>query len=340
MDTLLSRTTPEQRRELFAATAARMGIGERLVEKDYWVCWMLRRLFTLPEAARHLTFKGGTSLSKAFGLIARFSEDIDLIIDRSWLGVPDAPSGSPLQWLKKIKKACRYKVRDELLPALDQELQTHLAGQEWKLVGEQESDEDPRVVLFRYPTVLSPTVGGYVQAEVKMEFNARSDADPTKEATVRAYAATEFPAVLPDADIPLRCLTPERTLWEKATLLHEELCRPIEEGVRPRLSRHFYDLAQLLEGGVGERALADLALYDRVVQHRAVFFANDWMGDYSTLLAGPLILKPADDRRADWLRDYGQMGEMFFHEAPAFDDVMAAVEAFATKFNLTRALNS
>ena len=102
MDTLLSRTTPEDRRDLFTATADRMGIGARLVEKDYWVCWMLRRLFTLPEIAGHLTFKGGTSLSKAFGLIERFSEDIDLIIERSWLGVPDAPTGSTVQWLKKI----------------------------------------------------------------------------------------------------------------------------------------------------------------------------------------------------------------------------------------------
>ena len=338
MDTLLSRTTPEDRRDLFTATADRMGIGARLVEKDYWVCWMLRRLFTLPEIAGHLTFKGGTSLSKAFGLIERFSEDIDLIIERSWLGVPDAPTGSAVQWLKKIKKACRYKVRDELVPTLTRDIGNRLAGEPWRFVSPQEIDEDPRVIHFHYPTVLPPSVGDYVQAQVTLEFNARSDAEPAQEATVRAYAAAEFPTVLPDADIRLRCLAPERTFFEKATLLHEELCRPIQQGVRPRLSRHFYDLAQMLARGVGERALADLALYDRVMRHRAAFFANDWMGDYSAMRTGPLILKPSDDRHAEWERDYVQMNAMFFREPPNFGDVIAAVDAFAAKLNSMRKL--
>lgn len=336
MDTLLSRTTATQRRELFDATAGRMGIGAHLVEKDFWVCWTLRRLFSLPEAGKHLTFKGGTSLSKAFGLIARFSEDIDLIIERSWISVPDSPTGSTLQWLKKIKKACRYKVRDVLFPELFNDITDRLPRGTWELTAPQSSDEDPRVILFRYPSVLPPIVGGYVQSEVKMEFNARSEAEPVQEATILPYAATEFPAVIPDGKTRLRCLAPERTFLEKATLLHEELCRPLAQGVRPRLSRHFYDLAQMLAGGIGDRALADLTLFDRVVHHRAAFFASDWMGDYNTLLSGPLILKPSDDRHSAWALDYRLMSEMFFTEPPAFDAVISQVHAFATKLNMLR----
>jgi hypothetical protein len=158
MDTLLSRLTPQERRELFAATAARMGIDERLIEKDFWVCWMLRRLFTLPEIGDHLTFKGGTSLSKAFSLIRRFSEDIDPIVERSWLGMPETPSGSPRQWLNKIKDACRGKVRDVLVPALEKESARLLSGESWKLIAEQTRDEDPRELRFIYPTVLPPSV--------------------------------------------------------------------------------------------------------------------------------------------------------------------------------------
>jgi len=202
MDTLLSRTTPDERRDLFAATAERMGIDERLIEKDFWVCWMLRRLFTLPEIGEHLTFKGGTSLSKAFGLIARFSEDIDLIIGRSWLGVPDAPTGSHRQWINKIKDACRQKIRDVLYPALEKELGKQLSGQSMKLIAEQTGNEDPRELRFVYPTVLPSSPGGYVRPEIKMEFTARSDGEPSVQANVQPYAATEFPHVFTIAETP------------------------------------------------------------------------------------------------------------------------------------------
>lgn len=336
MDTLLSRTTPKERRELFDVTAARMGIGGRLVEKDFWVCWTLRRLFALSGIGEHLTFKGGTSLSKAFGLIARFSEDIDLIIERRWLGVPDAPPGSPLQWLKKIKRACRYNVRDVLYPSLHKELSTRLRDEKWNLEAPQQSDEDPRVLTFTYPSAFPLGIGGYVRAEVKMEFNARSEDEPAQEGIVTPYAAVEFPSVLPDAMTRLRCLAPERTLFEKATLLHEELYRPIAQGVRPRLSRHFSDVAEMIAKGVADRALLDLPLYARVVRHRAAFFANDWMGDYSTMLNGPLVLKPSGHRLPAWERDYALMTEMFFSEPAPFDTILNSADAFAAQLNALR----
>ena len=338
MDTLLTRTTAEQRRDLFVATGERMGISAQLVEKDFWVCWILRRLFTLPELAGHLTFKGGTSLSKAFGIIERFSEDIDLIIERSWLGIPDEPTGSSVQWLKKVKRACRRKLSEVLIPMLQKDIADRLSAESFELSTNQTSDEDPRVFFFHYPTVLSETPPGYVQPVVKMEFNARSDSEPAHEAIVRPYAAIEFPDVLPASETRLRCLAPERTFLEKATLLHEELLRPIALGVRLRLSRHYYDLEQMLRHGIGERALADLALYERVVRHRALFFPNDWMGDYSTMLNGPLILKPSDERLPDWRRDYEQMTVMFFREPPKFDDLLIAADEFAAKINAVRGL--
>jgi hypothetical protein len=328
----------EERRDLFIATAGRMGIRAELIEKDFWVCWILRRLFTLPEIGGHLTFKGGTSLSKAYGLIDRFSEDIDLVLERTWLGVPSKPAGSDLQWLKKIKRTCRYKVRDELIPSLASEIDARLKDEVWELESPQSGDEDPRVAIFRYPTVFPGRVGDYVLSEVKMEFNARSDAEPAFEAEVRPYAAIMFPHVLPEAGTRLRCLAPERTFLEKATLLHEELCRPIELGVRPRLSRHFYDLAQMLSHGFEARILANLALYDAVVRHRSTFFANDWMGDYSGMLTGMLILRPADDRLAEWRRDYEATSMMFFGEPPPFDDLIDAADSFARKLNGARGL--
>lgn len=336
MDTLLTRTTPEERLELFNQTAAKMGISARLVEKDFWVCWILQRLFNLPEFGPHLTFKGGTSLSKAFGLIERFSEDIDLIIERSWLGVADAPEGSPKQWIKKIKEACRYKVRGSLLPLLEEEVKTRLGDQPWELTAPEQKDADPRVILFRYPTVMTSPADAYVRSEIKLEINARSDADPVQNATIRPYAAVEFPDVFPNGEFCVQCLSPERTFFEKATLLHEELCRPVEQGVRPRLSRHFYDLAAMLERGISDRIMAVPTLYDKVVEHRAVFFANGWMGDYSAMKSGPLILTLASERRSEWQKDYEQMKEMFFSDPPTFEVMMNTVETFVTKFNKIR----
>jgi hypothetical protein len=153
---------------------------------------------------------------------------------------------------------------------------------------------------------------------------------------VRPYAAIEFPHVLPEAVTRLRCLAAERTFLEKATLLHEELRRPIGLGVRPRLSRHIYDLAQMLAHGFEARILANLPLYEAVVRHRAIFFANDWMGDYSGMLTGMLVLRPADDRLAEWRRDYEETSIMFFSEPPPFDDLLDAVDSFARKLNEVR----
>jgi hypothetical protein len=194
------------------------------------------------------------------------------------------------------------------------------------------------MVVFRYPTAFPERVGDYVLSEVKMEFNSRSDAEPANEAEVRPYAAIEFPDVLPEAGTRLRCLAPERTFLEKATLLHEELLRPIQLGVRSRLSRHIYDLAQMLAHGFEGRILDNLDLYQAVVRHRAVFFANDWMGDYSGMLTGMLILRPADDRLAEWRRDYKETGIMFFSEPPPFGDLLDAVDSFARNLNKARGL--
>jgi len=137
---------------------------------------------------------------------------------------------------------------------------------------------------------------------------------------------------------PLRCLAPKRTFFEKATLLHEELLRPIESGMRPRLSRHFYDLAQMHAKGLGQDAIADLALYEGVVRHRAAFFRNKWMGDYTALLDGPLILRPTEDRRAAWNRDYDDMKVMLFHEPPPFEELLAVADKIASSLNAARGI--
>jgi hypothetical protein len=172
-----------------------------------------------------------------------------------------------------------------------------------------------------------------------MEFNSRSDAEPAGEADVRPYVAIEFPELLPAAETRLRCLAPERTFLEKATLVHEELHRPIEYGVRPRLSRHIYDLAEMLARGIEPRVMENLDLYDAVVRHRAVFFANEWMGDYSGMLTGPLILRPTGQRLAEWRRDYEETNIMFFTHAPGFADLLDTVDAFAGRLNKARGLN-
>ncbi len=321
-------------------TAARKGWAEFSVEKDFWVCWALRQLFAMPELAGHLTFKGGTSLSKAWGLIERFSEDLDLTIDRRVFGFgggnsPEQASSAKQQAkrLKALRLACGEFVRDELLPKLADRMQAELGAGGWELALAAD-DPDGQTLLFRYPTHYTTTRARYVRPLVRIEFGGRSDPWPTQERAVCSVMAEVFPQLFSEPETLVQALAPERTFWEKAMLLHEETCRPNNKPRRPRMARHYYDLYRLIESGVAARAACDMALFDQVLAHRRVFFSQSWV-DYRALAPGTLRLLPPIEREAAWRQDYAAMqGEMFSVRPPTFDHVLALVGQFQTTFNL------
>lgn len=342
MNTFL-QLLPQERALAFQQVQAKMGLQAFSVEKDFWVCWTLRELFSLPEIGCHLTFKGGTSLSKAWGYIRRFSEDIDIIVDKNPLGFagdenPEKAASKKQRRMRmeELMDACKTWVQRTLLPALQTRFQESLGQVEWRL--EVDPDiSDGQCLLFHYPSVFPAGTAGYVRQVVKIELGARSDDWPHEVREIQPYVIEAFPAFEPNGagKFRVQVLTAERTFWEKACLLHEETFRPIEK-VRPmRMSRHYYDLWCMIQAGVGQQALASPDLFARVVEHRRVFFAYTWV-DYETHRAGAFKLLPPEGHLPSWQDDYAAMRTtMFFEDPPDFDTLMAAAQRFVDAFNAT-----
>jgi hypothetical protein len=328
----------EQRRNAFTETEARLGLNRTSVEKDLWVCWTLRELFQLPDMGKHLFFKGGTSLSKAWRLIDRFSEDIDIVIDRAYLGFggdaspEQAPSKKQQrQRLGNLRTTCQQVIRDRLQPAfISHRAATLPKDQSCKLI-EDPDDPDGQTLLLQYPSVLPPS--DYVRPVVRIEMGARSDTEPFETPLIRPYVAEALPEIRGMDAFPVRAIAARRTFWEKAMLLHEENYRPAGKPRKARLARHHYDLWCLITKGIADQAVADKGLFERVLAHREIFFRWSWM-DYTTMRRGSLNLVPPDDQIKNWAADYKAMGtEMFFGEVPSFEAVVKVIGDFERRFN-------
>lgn len=329
----------ERRRLAFQQVDAEMGLQAFSVEKDFWVCWTLHELFALPGIGEHLTFKGGTSLSKAWKLIERFSEDIDLIVDKKVLGfggdaAPDkaATKKQRKARLEALMEACWEWVQGTLQPALAARIAEALGPDGWKLEVDPDMP-DGQCLLFRYPSVFPANAAGYVPPQVKIELGARSDDWPHEAKVITPYVLEQLSILDADLSAPVRVLAAERTFWEKACLLHEETFRPGDKPRKLRMARHYYDMWCLLRAGVGERALADTDLFQRVADHREIFFRYSWV-DYSTHKPGSFRLVPPLAQLPAWKADYQAMlGPMFFGDAPSFEEILRAVGEFESRFN-------
>lgn len=339
MDAFLAQPV-ERQRVLYEEAGRQLGLSAGSVEKDLWVCWTLRALFRLPTSGAHLTFKGGTSLSKGWKLIERFSEDIDVVIDREFLGFggANAPeeAASNKQRAKRLDLlmfACQQHIQEALRPSLEQEIRRRLPlpGQ-WRLESDVD-DLDGQTLLFHYPPAMGETA--YVRPVVKIELGARSDTEPSATPEIAPYLADVFADDVVDARFSVRAVAPERTFWEKAALLHEETYREGAAAPKARLARHYYDLWCLITRGVAERAVVDTGLFERVAAHRAVFFRRS-RDAQASFRPGSLRLIPDAERRGYWKRDYDAMREsMFFGETPEFDEIIALVTRFEEMFNAT-----
>ena len=331
----------EDRRRLCTEAEARTGLPPASIEKDFWVCWILRELFMLPEWGARLTFKGGTALSKGWKLIERFSEDIDIVVDREFLGFggdasPETTSSKKQRRarLDALKLECQRRIHAELRPALEDRMRQSLpAGSHWDLVpAPLDEDPDGQTLLFHYPESLAATAT-YLRPVVKIEMGARSDIEPAGAPAIRPYLAEAFPDVAGPSSFEVRALLPERTFWEKAMLLHEATYRSAEKTRKGRLARHYYDLWCLIQRGVAARAAQDLGLFTRTASHREIYFNWSWM-DYRTLRRGTLRLLPLESQMDDWRHDYQAMtGEMFFGPVPTFEEIVRVVGKFERAFN-------
>jgi hypothetical protein len=320
-------------RDLFVATARRVGTTEQNVEKDFWVCWTMAALFQeRPAGAPRLLFKGGTSLSKAFGLIQRFSEDIDITVFREDLGEP--VSIDELETLSTrrrrakldaIRAACQRYLMEDLRPQLAVQVAAATRTAPGADVVIDDLDPDGQTILVRYPSVFAPDP--YVRSVVRIEAGAKSALDPHGVVVLTPYVAAE----IPDSDLTVEGVTtilPERTFWDKVVIVHglrawfERRGELRQEG--QRVSRHYYDLHTMFPTDAGARALADRALGSECVRHAAMFFGRPDF-DLESASAGRFALRPNAAMLDGLRRDYDAMAGMVFGPVPAFDEVVASI---------------
>jgi hypothetical protein len=334
---------PETRMGLFSTTAQRLGSTPQNVEKDFWVCWTLDALFNgLAPGGPRLLFKGGTSLSKGFGLISRFSEDIDVTVFRDDLG-----EGMPVAELQALSSNQRRKRLDAIQAACEAYLQGPLFAELNAIVlaAAQRNDldssrfqvrpdsDDAQTLLLWYPAAMP--ADDYVRPAVKIESGAKSALDPNNPQIVRPYVDDDAPGL--DLSVPnVTTVDPQRTFWDKVIILHG-LRRWYERrgelrGGNQRVSRHYYDIHRLMESEEGVRAIADRALGIDCVAHARMFFDRP---DYDLASAVPpsFALAPHDAMIDALRRDYGAMAAMIFGPPPNFDLVLESVSRLETMLN-------
>lgn len=331
----ISIVSQEEREFFFRAAADIKRMPFEIIEKDYWVVWVLDRLFSLQKLKPHLTFKGGTSLSKIYGLIDRFSEDIDLSIERSFFGVADDPEQAPSRkkqtaLIDHLSQTCSAYVQTQMLKNLKNEMAIKLRTElGWHLFSDEE-DPDRQTLLFEYHSASARD--GYIRPVVRIEIGARSEHWPVSEHKIESYAKEALGDKIYEPQTLVRVLNAERTFWEKATILHQYAHLPEGKKLPPRISRHFYDFFRLLNSPIKQRALSEIGLLERVAIHKSIYFPSSW-ANYGAARKGTLKLFPLDRVFKDLERDYALMGSMFFREFPDWGLILKTIRDFETELN-------
>ena len=328
------RLSGKDRLDALGVAADRLGRPAHLLEKDVWVVWAIQQLFGSPIGT-NLVFKGGTSLSKAYQVIDRFSEDVDLTFDIRAL-IPDllggredampATSSEERRWSKRVRQALPEWVAGTVQPILQQAMDREGIDAGLRIDGDK--------LFIDYPHLAQGT--GYVSPSVMLEFGARSTGEPASPRDIVCDAASviegvEFPTARP------RVMHAERTFWEKATAIHVFCLQNRMRG--DRFSRHWHDVARLDDAGIAAAAIEDRALATAVARHKTMFFAEKaadatWI-DYGTATSGHLQLVPGGDALKALADDYGRMVEdgLLASTPEPFGDLMDRCAGIARKAN-------
>jgi hypothetical protein len=322
----------QQRADFFNRFEALTGTAPVIAEKDFWVCWLLDLIFATPELGDEAVFKGGTSLSKVFNAISRFSEDVDLGISPKAIGWSEAEleSVSKNAWTERIRPKleadCAHHVESHWLPRLEKEAVKLLGeaprGKRWLRYQLDAASRSPEIHLD-YPSVLAAGVN-YIARSVKIEFGSLADQRPTGSHEIEAWVASLAPGVFPDFRAKVVALEIERTFWEKATILHADFHRPADKPQPARYARHYADFAALWRHPGGQRAAQRLDLLERVRHHKSRFFASSW-AHYTTAVPGTLRFVPPDSRLAELRADYAAMQPMFLSTPLPFAEMLAVL---------------
>lgn len=304
-------------------------ISQIAIEKDWWVTATLKAIFQT-ECRDSLIFKGGTSLSKGFNLIERFSEDIDLAISHHFFGIDKTSKNQR----EKLRKISRTYIHEKLSPQLDSSLkEMGITGYtienitkvqdktgEWRPI---DSDKDPTVIMLHYKSILDDAVS-YIPQRVKIEISCLSMDEPTEERHIQSLISESFEGEDTDASCMIRTVLPSRTFLEKIFLLAEEFQKEKPRNVR--MSRHLYDIEKLMDTKYGVEALSDRTLFDAIVNHRRTYYAMKFV-DYNLHNPATISLTIPEKEMDAWKADYDYMQHFFIYgESLDFEDLIKRVE--------------
>ena len=327
----------KDREALFRNTSNKMGMTEAIIEKDFWVCWMLDYLFHRCQWKDNLAFKGGTSLSKAYGLIQRFSEDIDLILDWRVLGYKKNKPRSERSNTKQdsFNKEANLKaegfLKDIFLPSMKMDIKNELSTNIQCYI----DSNDGQTVKFAYPNSFSDTS---ILQEIRLEIGALAAWTPAKKYAITPYVAQKYGHLFEQPSTEILTVLPERTFWEKVTILHREAFRPVDKEFPPRYSRHYYDLYCMAQSKVIKNALTEVELLNRVVEFKDKFYRCPW-ARYDLADFGTMQLMPPEYNMSTLREDYAHMQNMIFGKKPDFEEIMFGIKVLESKINHIAAYN-
>lgn len=322
---------PERQQELLGQASSRSGLPAGAIEKDWWVTLALKAVFQTPWA-QHLVFKGGTSLSKAWGLIDRFSEDIDLVLDRKVLNYADELSKTQIKALRR--DACAF-ISGEFRQVLEAELLTMgIPADTFSLTVKETTahDRDPQVLVLNYTSVLDKDP--YLREAVLIEIGARSLREPAEQREIGSIISQALNNhEVAGAPFSILTVTPPRTFLEKIFLLHEEFSKTDDKVKSERMSRHLYDIERIMRTEYGEQALSDKDLYQGIIAHREKFNALRGL-DYKLHQPATISFLPPTLLLKEWEADYRSMREsMFYGESLSFNELMDRLTILQKRVN-------
>lgn len=325
MENFIKRSYKE-REELFRECSAQVGFSSSIVEKDFWVTWVLGKLFESNVLKDKLIFKGGTSLSKVFDLIQRFSEDIDLILNWNVVDGEDPSLDRSNTKQDLFNKEISQKSKEYIESVVLTEVKSLLGN----VCGASLKDDDPNIINITYPSLFEE---GYLRKEIRLEIGPLASWTPNEEYEVISYAAQTFPEVISNGAIMVKAIKAERTFWEKATILHHEANRPEDSVIPPRYSRHYYDLYKMIsDDTLLKSSLDDLALLESVVEFKQKFYRRGW-AKYDEAKKGSLKITPPEYRLSSLIDDYEKMKDMLYGDIPDFNEILNVLSEFEKTFN-------
>lgn len=327
---ILLQANSSERALLFLDAANKNEAQSTVLEKDFWVSWTLQYLFNDFKYKDEMAFKGGTCLSKVYDVIERFSEDIDLALSWSLLGLTleeayqDRSNRQQDLFNKSINKKTAEILEQEWLPLMQKDFDERIKDEFVLSI----DPADPLTILFTYPRPFDNP--GLLQ-NIRLEFGVLAEPIPSVLKKISPKIAQTYPDLFNQPEFEVRAVDAHRTFFEKVTTLHREANR-INGNYPDRYSRHFYDVYQLIKKGIGEECLNMIDLLQMDIRFKSKFYPCNW-AKYDEVLDGNCRLFCSKEGLEVFSRDYESMKIMIYGDCPSFEVIIESLREYEGKIN-------